>query len=411
MYVLNMKCVSVFRLGTGAWFSLPLTGEGLPSVTATAFALSRWRAGRAPSTIAYQFRAIDCALEWAKRSGIDFEARCRTREFFDEDELQELREALRVPRLRDGANRLKLVATETLAARWDFILGYMVFQARKSFTRAMSIDEREAAKDQIRYFIELYRSVRPSVSSAVRSPIEGLPTEEARTLFGTRQDGQTSVFHPENPRNPFGSHQERNYALFTLLYWHTFRISEVLNLKVTDLDLRQTRRILTVRAKPDDPNNPSHEDLKRGIGGVVALEEVVVEALADWLIVRRGYPNAKLCLYLFLSERGRKICRRQASNLFHSARKAFPELGKSFASHVLRHDWNERYVEEAMARRGSNRWSPQDLLDVDRQEELNRWVTGSKMPGRYSHRAFSKRSGQRVMARAKEFEDLVDDEE
>ncbi len=406
-----MISVSVFQLGTRAWFSLPLTEEGLPSVTATAFVLTRWRAGRAPSTIAYQLRAIDYALDWAKRTGIDFEARCRSREFFDEDELQELREALRVPRLRNGAKRLKLVAVETLAARWDFILGFILFLARKSFTRAMSIDDRETAKGQILRFVELYRSERPHVSTAVRSTVVGLPTEDARLLFGTLEDGRTSVFHPEHPRNPFGSHRERNYALFILLYWHTFRISEPLNLKVTDLDLRKTKEILTVQARPDDPDNPSHEDLKRGIGGVVALEEVVVEALADWLIARRSYPNAKRCPYLFLSARGRKLSKRQATNLFHEARKAFPELGPSFASHVLRHDWNERFVEEAMARRGSNRWSPQDLLDVDRQEDANRWVPGSKMPGRYSHRAFSKRSSQRVMARAQEFEDLSEDEE
>lgn len=413
MYILAVFSVPLLRLGTGAWFPLPLTEEGLPSIAGTAFALTRWRDGRAPSTIAYQLRAIDCAVDWAKRNGFEFEAKCRTREFFDEDELQELREALRVPRVQNGGKRLKLVATATLAARWDFILAYMVFLARKSFTREMSIDSREAAKDQIRYFIELYRSVRPRVSSVVHSSVVGLPTKEARALFGNLEDGCTSVFHPEHPLNPFTSHRERNYALLTLLYWHTFRISEVLNLKVIDLDLRQNKQVLTVRSNPDDPDNPSHEDLKRGIGGVVALEEVVVVALADWLLARRGYlkKNQKPSPYLFLSERRRKLSRRQVVNLFHQARKAFPELGPTFASHILRHDWNERYVEEALARRGNNRWSPGDLLDIDRQEEANRWVSGSKMPGRYSHRAFSKRSGSRVMSRALEFEGRLEDEE
>lgn len=411
-YVFDVFSVPLLRLATGAWFPLPHLEGGLPSISATAFALTRWRDGRAPSTIAYQLRAMDSALDWARRNGIDFEDRCRTREFLDEDELQELRQALKVPRVQNGDKRLKLVATETLAARWDFILGYMVFLARKSFTRSMSIDSREAAKDQIRYFIELYRSVRPSVSSAVRSSVVGLPTPEARALFGTKEDGRTSVFHPEHPNNPFLNHRERNYAIFSLLYWHTFRISEVLNLKVEDLDLRNSKDILMVRRRPDDPSNPSHEDLKTGIGGVVALEGVVTAALADWLIVRRGYlyPQ-KRSPYLFVSERGSKLCRRQAHNLFQEARKALPKLGPTFAAHVLRHDWNERYVEEALARRGDKRWSPQDALDVDHQEELNRWVSGSKMPGRYAHRAYANRSGMRVMARAKEYEERLEDEE
>lgn len=407
-----MFSVPHLRLATGAWFPLPLTEKGIPSIAATAFALNRWREGRAPSTIGCQLRAIDCALDWARRNGIDFESRCRTREFFDEDDLQELREALRVPRGQNGENRLKLVATETLAARWDFILGYMVFLARKTFTRSMTIDSREHAKAQILQFVELYRSVRPSVSSAFRSSIVGLPTPEARALFGSKDDGRTSVFHPEHPSNPFDNHRARNYALFTLMYWHSFRIGDVLNLKVEDIDLRKGKEILIVQPRPDDPANPSYEGLKRGIGGVVALEEVVVEALADWLIARHVYIKPqKRSPYLFVSERGRKLCRRQAHNLFQEAREALPVLGPTFASHILRHDWNERYVEEALARRGSRRWSPQDLLDVDRQEEHNRWVSGSKMPGRYAQRAYAKRSEKRVMARNREIEDLLDEEE
>ena len=412
-YVLGMFSIPLLRLATGAWFPFPLIDDGFPSVSGTAFALKRWRDGRAPGTIAYQLRAVDCALDWARRNGINFEGRCRTREFFDEDELQELREALRIPRVQNGRKHLRPVANETLAARWDFVLGYMVFLARKSFTRSMSINSREAAKEQIRHFIELYRSFRPSVSSADLSPVVGLPTADARALFGTKEDGRASAFHPEHPKNPFINHRERNYALFTLLYWHTFRISEVLNLKRDDLDLTSGKNILKVRRRPDDPINPSHEDLKTGIGGVVALEEVVASALADWLIVRRGYlkPQQSRYPYLFISERGRKLSRRQAHNLFQEARKALPELGPTFAAHVLRHDWNERYVEEALARRGDKRWSPLDALDVDHQEEQNRWVTGSKMSGRYSHRAHAKRSGKRVMARAKEYEDLLEDEE
>jgi hypothetical protein len=72
-------------------------------------------------------------------------------------------------------------------------------------------------------------------------------------------------------------------------------------------------------------------------------------------------------------------------------RERHPSLG-GLVNHMLRHDWNERWVEMG----GECGWDPTEA-EKDQKYAMG-WSTISKMPNLYGNRAIRKRSNARVLA-------------
>ncbi|WP_159567100.1 tyrosine-type DNA invertase [Budvicia diplopodorum] len=116
-------------------------------------------------------------------------------------------------------------------------------------------------------------------------------------------------------------HHERNYCLIYMAYLHGLRASELLSLRMSDLDLRGGT--LNVRR------------LKNGFSTVHPLLVEEIKVIKKWLSVRR-FATGLECDWLFATQQGRILSRQQFYNIISGLGK---EAGCSFCPHphMLRH--------------------------------------------------------------------------
>ncbi|EBW5295425.1 tyrosine-type recombinase/integrase [Salmonella enterica subsp. enterica serovar Hvittingfoss] len=87
----------------------------------------------------------------------------------------------------------------------------------------------------------------------------------------------------------------RDKTMFYLMYIHGLRVSEVIGLTLSDIDLKE--KIIYIRR------------LKNGFSTVHPLHMDELSLLNEWMNIRSSYVNSTLNSWLFLSAYGKKISR------------------------------------------------------------------------------------------------------
>ncbi|MHC0025518.1 tyrosine-type DNA invertase [Enterobacter vonholyi] len=95
-----------------------------------------------------------------------------------------------------------------------------------------------------------------------------------------------------------GRHGIRNHALIFMAFRHGFRISELLSIKLCDIDLI-SKQIYVRR-------------LKNGFSTIHPFDEKEFSIIQQWLEVRKTYSCALHSDFLFLSDRHACLSRKQA---------------------------------------------------------------------------------------------------
>jgi len=113
----------------------------------------------------------------------------------------------------------------------------------------------------------------------------------------------------------------RNRALILLLLRTGMRIGELLNTKVSDVDLRQ-QKILIYQAD------------KTGAGRVVYYSDDAHEALLSWLKVKDPFKE-----YLFYGQGRQSLSYSSARSMFHKYLQKAGLLYSGYALHCLRHTY------------------------------------------------------------------------
>ena len=117
-----------------------------------------------------------------------------------------------------------------------------------------------------------------------------------------------------------GRHGVWDFCLMLTAYRHGFRVSELIDIRLKDLDFDSAR--IYVRR------------LKGSLSTHQPIEGDEVRAIRAWLKIRENYPNSN-SNYLFLSERGPLI--RQAVNYLVEQIGKRAKLGFKVNPHMLRH--------------------------------------------------------------------------
>ena len=117
-----------------------------------------------------------------------------------------------------------------------------------------------------------------------------------------------------------GRHGTRDYCLMLTAYRHGLRVSELIDIRLKDLDFDSAR--IYVRR------------LKGSLSTHQPIEGDELRSLRAWLKIRENYPNAN-SNYLFLSERGPLT--RQAVNYLVEQIGKRAKLGFKVNPHMLRH--------------------------------------------------------------------------
>ncbi len=131
----------------------------------------------------------------------------------------------------------------------------------------------------------------------------------------------------------------KHRLLLALAYGAGLRVSEIINLKVKDIDLEQL--VLTVRQGKGNKDR------------ITVLPEKIRPELTNYL------TDKNINDYVFASERGGKLTTRTAQKVFeNSLHKAgiqksatFHSLRHSFATHLLENGVDIRYVQELLGHR------------------------------------------------------------
>lgn len=95
-----------------------------------------------------------------------------------------------------------------------------------------------------------------------------------------------------------GRHGVRNHTLIFMAFRHGFRISELLSIKMSDIDL-DSKQIYVRR-------------LKNGFSTIHPFDVKESSIIKKWLDVRKTYSNSDNSDYLFLSDRKPSLSRKQA---------------------------------------------------------------------------------------------------
>ncbi|QIP58245.1 tyrosine-type DNA invertase [Hafnia alvei] len=119
-----------------------------------------------------------------------------------------------------------------------------------------------------------------------------------------------------------GSNPERNHCLIIMAFIHGFRVSELLRLRLSDIDL-QARRVNVVR-------------IKNSFSTIHPILKSEYRSLREWMEIRKGSPNAIDNDWLFISRSGRPLSRQQFYNIITQISRG-TEISVCAHPHMLRH--------------------------------------------------------------------------
>jgi len=117
-------------------------------------------------------------------------------------------------------------------------------------------------------------------------------------------------------------HSQRNHCMIMMAFLHGLRVSELLTLKLSDVDL--LGRSLHVKR------------LKNGFSTIQPLLPDEIKHINRWLEIRATFRDAEQNPYLFISREGKHLSRQQ---FYHIIRRAGKRANLVVAAHphMLRH--------------------------------------------------------------------------
>ena len=133
--------------------------------------------------------------------------------------------------------------------------------------------------------------------------------------------------------DPFA--QSRNETLLWWLWLMGHRIGEVLNLRVTDVDLGAMH--LKIERRHDSPDDPRRrQPLVKGRGRTLQIPPALLPALSRYLAARAKMPLTHT--FLFVAETLGPLSYSAVAKAFARLREIHPSLAP-LSPHVLRHTW------------------------------------------------------------------------
>ncbi len=165
--------------------------------------------------------------------------------------------------------------------------------------------------------------------------------------------------------------QERNKVLFIVMYGCGLRISEMLDMKIKDLPLKNQEQIILVEGKG-------------GKQRIVPFPYYITEFIKDYLnLLPESLVNKE---YVFIGKHGNKLSPRTVQSIVEKVRiNLF--LDESFTPHALRHSFATRLLEE-----GGDLKDIQQLLGHSSLKATQRYVKLDNLKLKENQNIFHPRS-------------------
>ncbi|WP_374944196.1 site-specific integrase [Sphingomonas sp.] len=340
-------------------------------------------AGNSAAYIELRLRSVAVGLKLFHDLDIDVEQRLATGSFLSQTELSALATACR--KRVDGKGD---VVGEYIDLRYSTVVEFVSFRA--DFYRARAQGDRQ---DQLvraaAHFEKLAKRIAPYVQSSSRS----------KERFGLEPDLRQKfllLINPGSKLNPFRPKlRKRNNAILLLAFRHGFRSGELLGFKRFDFDDKAEVPTISVHRRPDDPEDKRKVPARaKTLAREIELDSDALGALEEWVEDRQvlaRYPKRRVHGFLFVERQGGPLAARTLRGIYDRIRKVFPEFA-DLCNHMLRHDWNDRWVEMSQ----EEGWDDEGALQ-DQCYAMG-WSRTSKQPGLYPRKAIRKRTNKRMAA-------------
>ncbi|MEC5216163.1 integrase [Actimicrobium sp. GrIS 1.19] len=358
---------------------------GLPVMTAMRYVLTKLRPTCiTASAIRQKLRFLALAFRFFEERHIDLVERAAKQQFLSLEELVALSERCRLT--QDG---LAVVTPSYAAHRYATCIKFIEWTSEPVLARIDNDRRRYAANEELKRFLKRAKSISPRYRGhQSKLPGERLGfTPEQRAFF-------LECIKPGAVNNPFGKKlQQRNYAMFLLAFALGPRAGEILGLKVRDIDFQARPASLTVHRRHDDPEDPrKNPPNSKTLGRLMAMDNELRDALDVWISEHRSnkqeFPAARKHPYIFTNYRGEPLGNRGHRRIIEKLRDRHP-IFKDVCQHILRHDFNERWVENTAD-------ADHEISERD-QKYQNGWCPTSSMPAVYAKRAIRKSANRRSM--------------
>jgi integrase len=396
---------------------LLLRDDGVPVASVNRYAVVHLRvSGLSPNTVLNHVRDLKVAQSFFDAFQIDIVERAERFQFLSQHELLNLAEWLRRRNIAhsdinvNSSNAIvsetagnRIVSNEVHAARIRHARDFVVWLAHQALHRVNDSTDYLAARKRVDDFKRAVNRHVPRSDSAADGERLGLTPKQRERLL--------EIVRPDSSENPFQQqHRHRNHAIAQLLFSLGLRASELLGLKIEDVDLQgrfssDGSPSITVRRRPDDPDDTRTRPALQKTGSRIldlSAGTPPYRALEVWLtrhrIDERRYPGAKRCPYVFVSrimdrnDKGRPVARplaqRTLNHIFERIARVDPQSVGGLHPHILRHTWNDRFVEHVDE---NEDWAEAAKLQRFQQG----WSDTSTMPSRYGRRATRKQAGRK----------------
>lgn len=413
--------VTNLRMAAGERMPLLVNAvTGIPLWNPTIFLVTELRAtGLASATLGHATRAIMVALQILEHLGIDLETRlaeCRLLEVAEMDALVDLlglhqseldqlgecpSEQLYTRHAQDVSvekvrmqvthrDRRRLVRGETKGIRLMYIRDYVAWLARR---RLLQLDHREEGYQAL---AEIARLTVGQLSERVPSSSGRTNNLEAREGLGwAMRQRILKVIDPESPENPWmNKHvRARNQLIFLWLLGLGLRRSELLGVRIGDIDLRTSE--VAVQRRADDPmETRADPPLTKTKGRLLALDDGLAELTRRYIHgFRFAIKRARLHPFLIVATgTGAPLSKAALGKLFIELRTKVPGLPEELSAHVLRHTWNEDF-----SRLMDDRRVPPEDEEKMRRQQMG-WSDTSKMAAVYTRRHIRRKAAEASLA-------------
>lgn len=292
--------------------------DGLLDEYATAYTtvVLRARSG-SYHTLAQALYGVLALRRFSASQRIDLEERILTSEFLRLHEWTDFTQEA-------GAG----VAPATLATRMAAALAFITWRIEDRLRRIPDPVLRAHFRKDAEFFLdEAFGQIPANGGECAREP---LCRERQQLLAGIlHSPAKLQELWPD----PFA--RSRNEALLWWLWLLGHRIGEVLNLRVTDIDLGAMR--LKIERRHDSPDDPRRrQPLVKGRGRTLQLPPALLPALSRYLAARAEMPLTHA--YLFVAESRGPLSYSTVAKAFARLRELHPSLAP-LSPHVLRHTW------------------------------------------------------------------------
>jgi len=354
------------------------------------------------STVSAAVSNLVIFMRFLSRRNIDLEERIRTRRFFAEHELDALRDFTqlrfkRVSRIKLPADSMftleELEESEgtvengtqysrltTIALYFEWLVGSVLINP--------SFEDTEMVKR----IVEQIKTRRPKKKGRNE-------TDAVKSLNDDELDKLFEVLKLDSEFNPFTEEVRRRNRLMILLMYHLgIRRGELLNLRISDIDMNSNQ--LSIVRRPDDRfDSRVYEPNVKTLERTHPIKDSLVEEIQQYIVVdRRKVKIARRHAFLFVTHKkgptyGNPISISGYNKVIGLVREVAPLLYR-FTGHKLRHSWNDMFSERM------------DNMDIpyteEKQEQIRSylmgWSPGSGTAATYNKRFIKKEAGKASLA-------------